>query len=84
MAKQKSTLAGRMRRKPLVEPPASPPVTEKSAQRSRQGKVNMALWVDPALRDHLHYVARKQGTNLQELVVRYIEAGLMNDGETPR
>jgi len=81
MTAKRMTLADRLKshRQPMPEPSAPPP-----PKADKDGRVILSIWVDPALRQHLRAVAVKQNTTLNAMLQRYIQAGLENDGETPR
>lgn len=89
MSREKTSIVGRFRkaREPMPEPSAPPPPALRSGANvppSRQGLVNLNIWCDPALRTHLRRIALDEGTTLNALVMRFIEAGLVNAGKTPR
>ena len=83
MAKKLSMTERRQKmRAPLPEPAA--PAEPKGRRSEADNRVILSVWVDPALRQHLKAVAVKQNTTLNEMLQRYIHAGLQNDGETLR
>jgi hypothetical protein len=52
----------------LSRPAAVPPATPPQRQSNRQGKVNLAAWLDPAFKSSLRMVQAQRGGTIQQLL----------------